>query len=277
MILLAPGDPDDRPQEGEGRAPAPERPRSGGQAGAPASGARLWGLALAAGLVAGLASWGAGEAVAGRFDVPLANTYGDPEAAAENIRQIQAASAKSAAVSYGLLGAAMGFALGLSGGLARGSARSGLAAGVLGLALATASGAAASLALVPTYFAAVDRDSDDLILPMLIHGGIWVPIGALGGLAFGLGMGGGGRAARALAGGLLGAALATATYEVAGALAFPIDKTGEPMPSTWGPRLLAHLSVASLASSGIAAVVRGKGPDPAPVEPASRTTSGDNQ
>ena len=48
--------------------------------------------------------------------------------------------------------------------------------------------------LVPVYFE--NREANDLIHPLLVHGGIWGRVAAVAGLAFGLGLGGWGRALR---------------------------------------------------------------------------------
>ena len=49
-------------------------------------------------------------------------------------------------------------------------------------------------------------------------------VGAAAGLALGLGLGGG-RVARAIIGGILGAAVAAVIYEFGGAVVFPLDRT----------------------------------------------------
>ena len=87
---------------------------------------------------------------------------------------------------------------------------------------------------------------------MLLHGGIWSAIGAAGGLAFSVGLGGRGRAVRALLGGLLGAFGGTMIYELIGGLAFPVAEADRPVSATWGTRLIARLAVASLAAVGTA-------------------------
>ena len=77
---------------------------------------------------------------------------------------------------------------------------------------------------------------------MLVHGGIWGPIGAAGGLAFALGLGGGPRSAfRATLGGLVGASLGTVLFEIVGAWFFPLAKTAYPIAVGAGARLTARL------------------------------------
>jgi len=78
---------------------------------------------------------------------------------------------------------------------------------------------------------------------------MWGAVGLSGGLAFGLGLGGG-RIARAVIGGLLGSVLAAIIYEIAGAVAFPLDRTIQPIAEAASPRLIAHLAVALCVSAG---------------------------
>ena len=104
--------------------------------------------------------------------------------------------------------------------------------------------------LVPLYFRMHDRDRDDLILAILIHGGNWSVIGAAAGAAFGIGLGDWGRALRALLGGLLGAVAGVLVYEVVGGVAFPLDGTADPLSATWGTRLFARLALTTFASAG---------------------------
>ena len=67
------------------------------------------------------------------------------------------------------------------------------------------------------------------MLPLLTLGSICSSVGAAGGLAFGIGLGGRDRWMKSLLGGLVGAALATVVYELVGAIAFPTDKTELPI------------------------------------------------
>ena len=156
---------------------------------------------------------------------------------------------QAAALAYGGLGMVLGLALGAAGGMARRSTRWAIKAAVTGLVLGGVAGAGATLSLLPSYHAARASATDeevtsDLALALRTHGGIWVSVGAAAGLALGLGLGGGARTARATVGGMLGACLAAAIYEFAGALVFPMAETFRPVAVSAGPRLLAHLGVA---------------------------------
>jgi hypothetical protein len=97
--------------------------------------------------------------------------------------------------------------------------------------------------------------SAEMTASLIIHGAIWGTIGAVGGLAFGLGLGGRGRAVRALLGGLLGGIAGALLYELIGALALPGTKIMEPVAATWGVRLLAQALAVIPATVGVAASV----------------------
>jgi hypothetical protein len=85
---------------------------------------------------------------------------------------------------------------------------------------------------------------------LLTHGAIWLAVGAVGGLAFGLGLGGRGRWQATLVGGLIGAAAATVVYELVGALVFASSRTDLPLSSSSTTRGMAMLLVATMASIG---------------------------
>ncbi|WP_197446994.1 hypothetical protein [Tautonia plasticadhaerens] len=263
---MTPGHPD-RPAEVAG-PPGGPAPHPTPDAGAPpAASSRSWPLCLAAGLIAAVGSWGIGEAVHDRYEVPLVAAYGDAEATAANAREILAAQRQRAAIAFGSLGALLGLLLGVAGGLARGSIRRGLGAGLLGLALGGAGGVGSCFGLIPAFHRLIDRDSDDLILPMLFHAGYWILPGALAGLAFGIGLGGRSRVARALLGGLLGAIVGTMLYEVGGAVAFPLVRMSEPLPDSPTARLFGRLAVAIPIAACIAAAAREPVPKPGPAPP----------
>jgi hypothetical protein len=147
----------------------------------------------------------------------------------------------------------LGLGLGAAGGLARASAKAAATAGLVGLILGGAAGAGVTMLALPPYHAAraamTDEDiTQDIGLALATHGGIWIAVGAAAALALGLGLGGGARAARAVAGGILGAAVAAVLYEFCGAVGFPLSESFRPRAITAGPRLLAHLAVALLVS-----------------------------
>ncbi len=219
--------------------------------------ARNGAFALGAGLLAAVASWGIGEAFVEHYRprTHVVQGAGGPMTIASP-EELMATQAKNATLAYGLMGGALGLLLGLAGGLARSTVRSAAGAGVVGMALGAAAGAGATLAMVPLYHrfqdARQEMASMDITVPLLIHSAIWAAAGAAAGLAFGLGAREGRRRLlKAALGGLVGAMVGAAVYELVGALAFPLDKTVEPISLTWTSRLLAHSAVCLFAAIGI--------------------------
>ena len=211
-------------------------------------------LVFAAAILAGIIAWLGGEAIHGRYDAPLLDSF-HPRSR-EMGAMVASATIREGMRAFAMLGAALGLAMGLAGGFARRSRPAALAAGSLGLVLGAVVGAGSVVALVPYYLKYVNRDGDDLVWPLLTHGGIWSAVGAAGGLAFGLGLGDWRRAGRVLVGGLIGALIAVLVFELVGPLAFPLAKTGEPISESWGSRLFARLVLTVLTAAGAALAVR---------------------
>ena len=178
--------------------------------------------------------------------LPPLNINPDPE----HMRRWRDARLYSAALSFTTLAGLLGLAMGLAGGLARRAASAGVRAAIVGLLLGIAVAAPISLVLVSNFFKRHDPQSVDLVLPLLTHGAIWSAVGAIGGLALGLGLGGQGRWKATLAGGLVGAAAATIIYEIVGAVAFASSKTDLPLSSSVATRGMAQLLVAILSAIG---------------------------
>ncbi len=217
----------------------------------------VWGLALTAGLIAGFASWQIGETYHGRFEptlIPGKALGTPPEVLEANFNSRQTAVTREATFAYGVLGAVLGLALGLAGGAVRGSVGTALVGAIVGTILGGAAGAGMTRVLLPIYHSNILLRSDkgDLLLAILIHGGSWSVIGAVGGAAFGIGLGDRRRAIAALFGGLVGAIAGVLAYEIIGSLAFPLDAITDPISATPETRLFARLAVTILASAGAA-------------------------
>jgi len=212
---------------------------------------RALGIAIAAGLIAGVASTVVGEVILSRYQgdlLPPPSIQPSPE----DMRRLREAQLYSAALTFMTMGGLLGLTMGLAGGLARRSVSASARAAILGILLGTAAGASTALALVSNFFKRFDPQSGELVLPLLTHGAIWSVVGAIGGLAFGLGLGGRGRWKATLVGGLVGAAAATVIYELVGALAFATSKTDLPLSSSIMTRAMAQLLVAILSAVGTA-------------------------
>ncbi|WP_169977298.1 hypothetical protein [Tautonia rosea] len=194
---------------------------------------RLWALILLAGLLSGVIGWTVGEATLDLFHI-------SEEAAGQSFDFTQAnlerrsSGARNAAIAFGVLGATLGLTLGLAGGLARGKAGSGVVGGGLGLLFGGAAGAAIPFLVVPMYFDLFEPAEPTLLLPMMIYGAIWLPIGLAAGLAIGIGLGVGRSIWALMLGGLIGAIVGVATIEVINAIVFPLTHSDQFIPSV-GP------------------------------------------
>jgi hypothetical protein len=216
---------------------------------------RVWALALTAGLAAGFGSWLIGEAYHGRFDPPPpppSSGFSSREKVNAQFAARQAGQVSETTLAFGALGAVLGFALGLAGGSARGSAGAALIAAFVGSILGGTVATALTRVLLPIYFQYLNPDTNDLLMAALFQGAICSAIGALGGTAFGIGLGDWRRAVNTLLGGLLGAMAGVLVYEIVGAIAFPGDGVTNPLSNTSGTRLFARLAVTILASAGAA-------------------------
>ncbi len=239
-------------------SPAPDqndpRPAQSGMDPKLAGSSRLFALALVAGITAGAASWFAGEFILDAYKSELnPNLKSTPDAGV--IRKFNEARIASATRTFGAMGGILGLTMGLAGGLARRSPSAGIRSAVLGLLFGVAAVSSTALVVLPIFFKKYDPQSGDLVLPLLTHSAIWSAVGAIGGLAFGLGLGGQGRWKATLVGGLVGGAAATIIYEIVGAVAFATSKTELPLSSSITTRGIAHLLVPILTAIG--AIVAG--------------------
>jgi len=216
---------------------------------------RLLALAIAAGIIAGVASLLAGEMILRSYQsdlVPALKITPSPE----DMRRWRDARLYSATLTFTTMGGLLGLMMGLAGGLARRSVFASARAAILGLVLGSAAAASCSLILVSMFFKIRDPQSGDLVLPLFTHGAIWSVVGGVGGLALGLGLGGRGRWKATLVGGLTGAAAATVVYELVGALVFATSKTDLPLSSSSTTRGMALLLVACFSSIGAVLALR---------------------
>jgi hypothetical protein len=214
-------------------------------------------MVLAGGLLAGLAGFGVGEYALRLFapskELPPGIRGDQILAPREHARRLRVSQDRSATLSYGVLGALMGLTLGAAGGLSRRSPQAAIMAALAGMVLAGVAGAGTTFLILPWYHASFappspENANQQLVIALSTHAGMWMAVGAGAGLALGLGLRGG-RVARAIFGGILGAAAATVIYEFAGAFFFPLDRTFQPLAMAQAPRLLAHVAVALGASA----------------------------
>jgi hypothetical protein len=216
---------------------------------------RLLAFAAAAGLLAGVASLVVGEIILKRYQGELAPVL-KLRPSAEDLARFRDARIYSATLIFTAMGGFLGGMMGLAGGLARRSASAAVTAAILGLLLGTVVVASEAVAIVPIFFKQHDPQSGDLVLPLLTHGAIWSVVGAIGGLALGIGLGGRGRWMATLMGGLAGGMTATIVFELVGALAFASDKTDLPVSSSITTRAIAQVLVAILSAVGAVLALR---------------------
>jgi len=222
------------------------------------SGVRVLAFALIAGAFAGVASWGVGEQVQGRFrpqlTAPAGGGFPSPEEARATQDGIRKGDAIEATVAFGIMGAFLGCCLGAAGGLSHGAGRSALIAGIGGAICGGVVGAAAGWFVAPLHLLNQGED-DDLLQAFLIQCGIVVPLGVVGGAAFGWGLGGRSAALRAIVGGVVGAVVGAMAFQLIGAIALPLDGASKPISDTSVSRLVARLAVAVLIALGAARTV----------------------
>ncbi len=155
------------------------------------------------------------------------------------------------------MGGLLGLTMGLAGGLVRRSISASTGAALLGLLLGTAVTGFTAVVLAANFFKRYDPQLGDLVLPMVTHGAIWSAVGAIAGLAYGLGLGGRGRWKATLVGGLAGGAAATIVFEFVGAFAFASSKTDLPVSSSINTRAMAQFLVAIVSVVGAVVALRG--------------------
>jgi len=224
-----------------------------------ASRGQLWAMIMVCAAAAGLGSFLAGELAHDAFKPQLFPVEVLTVRALQPSRESQrAADLKNATLVFSILGGMTGLAMGLAGGLAVHSLARGLKVGVVALGAGGLVGALVSLALVPLFYRELIPDTNDLLLPVLIHGGIWTAIGAVGGIALAVAMRKSKRQfADAIAGACFGAVLATIFYHALAAAAFPDAKSTEVMANTPIVRFLAMSLVPIMVSIGAAIGAQG--------------------
>jgi hypothetical protein len=215
---------------------------------------RLWIPILGLALLAGVAAWLVGEFTFNYFRPSLAASENYRSSAALN-REMIVVSARNGAVTFGLLGGLLGLAMGIAGGVIRRSSSEALLGALAGLILGTAAGALPALAIMPWQWRHRNDDPSTtyLLVPLLLHLGLWSGVGLAAGLAFGVGSGGSKpfRLFEAALAGLAGAMLGTFVFEMVGAFLFPMERTADPFSASSGTRLLARLCVAGFVGLGV--------------------------
>jgi hypothetical protein len=218
---------------------------------------RLWLCCSVAALLAAGLSWWVGE---GRFATVEAqkvpgSVMGQPIMTA-TATTYRTAVVSTAARQNLIFGGLMGLAMGIAGGAAARDARRGLIAGMVGSVVGCASAAVIPLGVVPFHASHAEDFSSDLIPSLMMHGANWSVVGLSAGLALAVGARLRGPAlAKCIVGGLLGAWLGAALFEVLGATLFAGDQTGEAVAATSHARLFARLVAAPCIATFIVAAL----------------------
>jgi hypothetical protein len=220
--------------------------------------ARILMLVFGLAILAGTCAWIVGECAFDYFK-PSESAASQAYAFAALNKETEQANALNGAVAFGVLGGLLGIAMGVGGGCTARSARGAILGAVVGLVLGAAAGALPSLWIMPWQWKHRNDDpsSTAILMPLLIHFGLWSGVGLAAGLAFAVGAGGF-RALRLIEAavlGLAGAMLGTFIFEMLGATLFPLSRTVEPFSATPETRLLARLCVAGFIGLGAMLVV----------------------
>ena len=230
--------------------------------------------ALGAALVAGLLSWGIGEAMHDYYRPSKAAFRGRYDFSALN-REKGVADRKNAAIAFGTFGALLACSLGVAGGLGRWSARAIATAMGSGFVVGGLAGGLAAYEIAP-IFARYYNYANPLLLPVLVRGGLAAVIGMAAGLALGLGHRGPAGALRSMTGGLLGGLLGVLAAEAIIAALYPMDPNDQVIPTSRIARLLGYLCVAGGVALGAVLLGRGRSNrvigGAAPIAPAPVTT-----
>jgi hypothetical protein len=182
----------------------------------------------------------------------------------------QVADRANATLASAILGSVTALTMGLAGGLAVRTPRRGAVVGLGASAVGALAGAAAAWALIPILFREFVPDSNDLLAPILIHAGIWAPIGALAGVAFAAGAGAQHQLPVAGLSAGVGGFTASILFHVFTGVLLPLSNSSEPVGGSPLVRLLAASLVTILASIGAARGTLSSRPPPSEADSAGR-------
>ena len=147
-------------------------------------------IALVAGVGAGLLSFIGGELAYDAFRPRLFKVEGPGMVSMQpSVESQNAADLKNAALAFAILGCVTALAMGFAGGVAGRSAGRGVMVGLGAQAAGSLVGSVASLILLPLILRRLGEGSNHVVWPLVIHAAILAAIGAVGGLAFAIGMG----------------------------------------------------------------------------------------
>jgi len=175
-----------------------------------------------------------------------------------------AANLANGTVADILLGGVTGLVLGYAGSLACRAPARGLKVGLPFFLAGAIVAAAASIVLIPLLSRGLVPDTNDLLTPILIHGAIWMAIGALGGAAFAWGLDQPRQIPIAAGAACVAGFLASVLYHLIDAGFFPDSDPTEPISHSSLVRFLSMLLPALFIAVGAArgSLARERKPSP---------------
>jgi hypothetical protein len=175
-----------------------------------------------------------------------------------------AADVKNAMLTIALLGGVMGLTMGFAGGLARGSIVRGLIVGSVAAAICALVCAGVAKVMLPLFYRQLAPDPNDVMTPILVHGGIWCAVGAASATAFAIGI----KARRdffyIVVNACVAAFSASFLYHMAAESLVPDARPSEPIAISPLARLLAVVVVTMLVAVGAASGAKVRVPSPEP-------------
>jgi hypothetical protein len=213
----------------------------------------VWRIALISGVTAGIVAWTAGELTLGAFkpelveQVFISGPMRQPTLITQNV-----ADFKNAMLSVAILGGVMAFAMGLAGGLVSRSIVRGLLVGTSAAIICALTGAGIARLVLPFFYRRLAPDPNDVMTPILIHGGMWTALAAVSAVAFAIGI----KARRdffyIVVNACIAAFSASFLYHTAAEGLFPTANSSEPIATAPAARLLAATLVTLLVAVGAA-------------------------
>ncbi len=202
-------------------------------------------------LLAGAAGWGVGELARQYYwFMPSEEALEQPYDFTALNEEQAVSDSWNAVIAFGAWGGLLGLGMGLAGGLTQRSLPKAVLGLSVGLVFGVIAGGLPSYWLAPWYRASFRPEDPNLILPLTVHGGIWVAVGLVAGAAYGLGRGS--KVYLEAFGGVLGGLVGTIIYEVIAGIGFQMEPTAnQPIPEPMTLRLIARILLAGFIAGGV--------------------------
>ncbi len=172
-----------------------------------------------------------------------------------------AAVLRETAACFALFGAVLALFLGLAGTTGRWT--QGVFKGLAGAVIGASVCAAAAFLVIPIYERAEAVSDGGLPRSLLLHSGLWAPLGFVAAAVAAWGMGSATRALAAGGSGAIGTIVAVVLYDLAAAALYPLDHTGQPLATVLPARIMLFAAVALGAAAGTILGLPPARPEPA--------------